>query len=226
MNYSTLGQLRSILELAGNTTPTEFDTELARLQAEVHQLMVARMEQCKPGESVDPLLILNEEVASGAMTFDTVMATGKRRLLLVLKDASGAYGSAPTVTIIATLDGMEITEVVSIDQGDGFYLTTTAFDQVTLADVTKVVADADVITSGAKLVIFEGVGELSDIEARWAAGMFQMESADRYDKESEPPEMHPWIADASANFEAFLDRFCLSKTPGRRRTHVLGRSHP
>lgn len=224
MIYSNLAQLRSILQLTGKTTPTKHDEELARLQADIALFLIKRQEQCKPGSTLAPFLVLNEIAATAVpLDYNTAMVTGKRRLIILLKDATGAYGAAPKVTVQGLVKGLVITEEVIITEGDGEYLTKTVWDSVTVA-THKVTPNADVAAASAKIAVFEGVGELHDIEAQWVAGMFQDERADRYDKESEPPEAHPWIMAAMKRFEIFIKEHCEGKQKGRQPSRVVGRS--
>lgn len=214
MTFGTLSQVREILDKTDpntNVTDTREDLTIERVQSEVYRAMLARILQCNPSGPPTPVQLLAPAAPAASMTFGTLMPNGYRRLVVIVNGGSGFAGS-PSLAITGLVGGSLQTDNIAID-GNRRYISRLVFDSIDLT-AGRVVANADLIASGGTVEVLENIGELTDIENRWTSGLVLMERAKLLAKESEPPEMHPWIKDAMRAFEAFLERFCVGAEPG------------
>ena len=121
--------------------------------------------------------------------------------------------------------GLEVEEFIPTPE-NGIHMGAESFDELLTADTFT--PSAELLALGTPfLAYYENTpGELTDIENRWVGALFQMERSDRYDRETEPPEIHPWFKEAVMRFDEFLTRFCFTRQPGRKLTRRMGRSYP
>ena len=215
MTFGTLDQIREMLENRDPNTgevDTRDDFDVLRIESEVHRAMLARILQCNPDGPPEPYNVLDEVVAAASMDFSRVMSEGNHRLVVVVQD-SVSFSGTPEIEITAYVGEGRVTDTISIED-TGSFMSRFLFDNVDLV-AGRVVCNADLVASGALISVFENVpGQLTDIENRWTAGLFLMERAKLLRKESEPPVMHPWITQASNDFEAWLKRYCIQEEPG------------
>ncbi len=219
MTFSTLDQVQEIIQ----DFRADYVNKIRARQAEVYALMVRPLKRCDASRIPVPFLMAAAQAVAAAMNITTPMATGKRRLLIIVSGASGFAGT-PQLSITGPVGVAVDTDVLDITR-NGTFLTHIAFDSIPTSG-DPISANPDLITAGGQVAVYEWIGDISDIEARWVAGLFEDEVATHLTEESRPPEEHVWIQEAKARWFVFEDEYCTGTVKGQVLSKTVSRGFP
>lgn len=219
MTFSTLNQIQEIL----GDTRDEYVPKIRARQAEVHAIMLRALRRCDPNRIPAPALLAAAAAPAASMNISTAMPTGSRRILFVISGIS-TWAGGEELSITGPTGEATVTDTIAIDR-NGAYLTHIAFDSLPLSG-GPISANAALISAGGFVTVYENVGEISDIEARWVAGKFEDEEAKHRSQASTPPEEHFWIVEAKQRWSVYLSEYCDRQVRAQRKSITVSRGSP
>lgn len=221
MTFSTLEQVLEIL--GADNTDDDYFAKVRGRQAEIYELMIRELKRCDPNRIPVPFELLTKTTIVSSMTIPIQMPAGRRRILFYVSGGS-TFASGSLFTLKGTINNADVAEDTEIT-GNGFFLTDEVFEELDLT-AGGLTASAELVAAGASVQVFEHVGAIADIEARWVAGLFEDEESKHRSREAEPPVEHVWITEAKERWGKYLRDYCVQEIKGQQISITVSRGYP